>query len=113
MKVYACPKECPAPEPDYKNYDFAKEQKRQEEHTAKLRAWLIQQGYSGKYTGEIYQAPRGDGYALYMIGDGGRKFCLIHLPYGDAWDDPDVQYLPKAEIIKRIERRKNWAKSHQ
>lgn len=109
MKVYACPEECPAPEPDYSNYDFAKEQKRQDEHQAKLKAWLQANGYSGKYTGEIYATPRGDGYAQYMVGDG-RSFCLIHLPYGDAWDDPDVRYLPKKEIIKRIERLKNWAK---
>lgn len=110
MKVYSCPDECAAPEPDYSNYDFAKEQKLQEEHTAKLKSWLISQGYTGKYTGEIYQTARGDGYALYMIGDKGRSGILIHLPYGDAWDDPDVGFVPKTEIVKRIEQRKNWAK---
>lgn len=110
MKVYACPEECPAPEPDYKNYDFAKEQKRQEEHSAKLKQWLIDAGYSGSHTGDIFAMPMGDGYAQYMIGDKGRSGILIHLPYGDAWDSPNAQYIPYKEVIRRSGLRKNWAK---
>jgi hypothetical protein len=101
MKVYSCPDEVKWDEPDYKNYDSDREQKREAEHLEKLKAWLIEAGYNGKYTGEIVRFPRGDGYAQYMMADG-KKSCLIHLPYGDAWDYPDVEFLPKKEIIKRI-----------
>jgi hypothetical protein len=108
MKVYACPDECQFPEPDYSNYNPDNERKREEEHQLKLKQWLADAGYTGPYTGEIYSTPRADGYANYMIGDKGRSGILIHLPYGDGWDSPDVEYLPKAEIIKRIKQRKSW-----
>lgn len=110
MKVYSCPAEVPWAETDYINYDPAKEASRELEHMIKLKEWLIQAGYTGKYTGEVLSEPRGDGYANYMMADG-KKSCLIHLPYGDAWDCPNVEFLPKAEVIKRIERRKAFAAS--
>ena len=112
MKVYGCPDECAWSDPDYANYDFDKERKREEEHAAKLKAWLIEQGYSGQYTGEIFQEPHADGYAQYMMGDKGRAAgsVLIHLPYGDGWDSRNVGFIPYTEVIKRIEIRKKWPK---
>ena len=110
MKVYGCPDECAWSDPDYANYDFDKERKREEEHAAKLKAWLIEQGYSGQYTGEIFQEPHADGYAQYMMGDKAGKSILIHLPYGDGWDSRNVEFLPRAEVIRRIEVRKKWPK---
>ena len=102
MKIYNCPKEVPAPTPDYDNYDHAKEIAAEEKHKADLKAWLIKSGYTGKYTGEIYSEGVADGYALYMVADG-RTFCLIHLPYGDAYQSRDIGFIPKREIIRRIE----------
>jgi hypothetical protein len=64
---------------------------------------LIKAGYTGKHTGGIYRTGVADGCAQYMIGDKGRGGVLIHLPYGDAYQSRDVQFLPKAEILKRIE----------
>jgi hypothetical protein len=95
--------------PDYAHYEPAKEAMREQEHQAKLAAWLKANGYPGKYTGEIYRTPRADGSANYMMADG-PKSCLIHLPYGDAWDDPNVQYIPKKAIIEYIEKSRKWAK---
>jgi hypothetical protein len=36
VRVYSCPKEVPAPEPDYTNFDREKEIRQEEEHMAKL-----------------------------------------------------------------------------
>ncbi len=108
MKIYSCPKEVPPPEPDYRNYDHAKELRAEEEHEAKLKAWLVTKGYTGKHTGAIYREGVADGYASYMVGDG-RSFILIHLPYGDAYQSRNVQFLPKREIIRRLEGAKAMA----
>jgi hypothetical protein len=109
MKIYSCPKEIPAPEPDYSHYDAEKEDKAEADHLAALKAWLIKQGHTGKYTGEIYRDQVADGYAQYMVGDGKYGFFLIHLPYGDAYNSRDVQFLPKKEIIRRLEAEKKFA----
>ncbi len=103
MKVYSCPDEVQFPEPDFTSYDLAKEQAREQAHSEALKAWLIEQGYTGPYTGEILLEPHADGYAQYMMADG-RSSCLIHLPYGDAWNSPNVTHLPKKEVIARIKR---------
>lgn len=107
MKIYTCPEEVPAPQPDYRNYDHKKEQAAKDKHTADLAKWLKKAGYKGKYTGEIYKEQIADGYALYMMADGS-KSCLIHLPYGDAYQSRDVEFLPKKEIIARIEANKKF-----
>lgn len=109
MKVYNLPEEVPAPTPDYHNYNFNKEQQREKEHENQLKQYLLNNGYAGALTGEIYQEPMGDGYALYMYGDAGAKSILIHLPYGDAWDSQNVSFIPRKEIIKRITARKSFS----
>jgi hypothetical protein len=107
MKIFTLPKDVPAPKPDYSNYNHEKEQAAEEKHMADLKAWLIKAGYTGKYTGEIYSEGVADGSALYMVADG-PKSCLIHLPYGDAYQSRDVGFLPKKEIIRRIEADKKF-----
>jgi hypothetical protein len=109
MRVHSCPKEVPAPEPDYTNYDREKEIRQEEEHMAKLAKWLRKAGYTGKHTGGIYRTGVADGCAQYMLGDKGRGGILIHLPYGDAWQSRDVQFLPKSEIVRHIEADKELA----
>lgn len=108
MKVYSCPDELPAPEVDYRNYDYDRERAREHEHQQQLKAWLQRNGYSGARTGEVVRFGVADGYAQYMLADGPRSI-LIHLPYGDAWQYGDVQFLPKAEIVRRIEADKKLA----
>lgn len=108
MKVYGIPDEVPFPEPDYANYNTEREQKREAEHRAALVEWLKKTGYTGPHTGEIVTFPVADGYAQYMLADGPKSF-LLHLPYGDAWQYRDVGFLPKKEILKRIEQRKGMA----
>lgn len=108
MKIYSCPKEVPAPQPDYSHYDAEKEDKAEADHCAALKAWLIKNGHTGQYTGEIYREGVADGYAQYMVGDGKYGFFLIHLPYGDAYNSRDVQFLPKREIIRRLNAEKKF-----
>lgn len=107
MKIYSCPDEVAFAEPDYANYDTNAEQARQDAHTAELKAWMAANGWPGPRTGEILREPHADGYALYMYGDvEGRGACLIHLPYGDAWNSPNVEHLPRKEILARLDRGK-------
>ena len=112
MKVYDCPNEVPAPELnwDYDNIQetHAKLEQAEKDHSVKLKAWLVNRGYTGKNTGEIFRMPMGDGYAQYMVADAPRKSCLIHLPYGDAWDHRDASFIPKKEVIRSIEAEKKW-----
>ena len=81
-----------------------------EDHKAKVKAWLLAHGYKGKNTGRIVRFPVADGYAEYMIAEGGRKSGLIHLPYGDGYDYRDVEFLPKKEILRRADRAEGLAK---
>jgi len=110
MKIASVPEEVAYAEPDYRNFDFEAEQKREEEHRELLKQHLIKMGYDGKHTGRIYRSPVADGYAEYMMCDGGRTSYLIHLPYGDAYHASDVQYVPKREIIKRMDAEENIRK---
>ena len=109
MKVYGIPKEVAYPEPDYANYDFDRERRREDAHRKTLKKWLKDNGYKGKRTGEIARFPMADGYACYMLADG-RRSALIHLPYGDAWHYRDVEFLPKKEVLRRIDADKALAK---
>jgi len=102
MKVYALPKELPAPAVDYGNYNREIVARNEGEHQKRLVEWLKKAGFTGKRTGEIVSFQVADGYAQYMLGDG-KKSCLIHLTYGDAYSYRDVQFLPKAEVLKRID----------
>ena len=101
MKIFSLPETLPAPTPDYRNYDPKAEQARENAHRAALKAHLIALGYTGKHTGAIYSQQIADGYALYMLADG-RGGGLIHLPYGDGYQCPNVQHLPKRVILERI-----------
>lgn len=109
MKIFSCPKEVEW-KPDYANYDPEKEIKRGEEHMEALKRHLVKGGYRGPRTGEILQSPVADGNALYMYADAprgsGLSSCLIHLPYVDAYHNPDVAFLPKKEVLRRLDAQK-------
>ena len=102
IKVFSLPKQVPAPEVDYANYDHTQVAVDEDDHKEKLKAFLVKAGYDGNHTGRIYRAPAGDGYAQYMVADG-KPFGLVHLPYGDAWQSRDVGFLTKTEVIRRID----------
>ena len=108
MKVVSMPPEVPFAEPDYSNYDSVKEQARETEHLEQLKTWLKANGWPGERTGQELQEPHADGYARYMYGDG-PKPVLVHLPSGDAWHSPNVGFLPKKEVLKRLDRRAGLA----
>lgn len=109
MKVYSVPSEVPAPVVDWIHFDYHKMVKDQSDHQARLKAWLVSQGYTGKNTGKIVRFQVADGYAVYMMAEG-RKSVLIHLPYGDSYQYPDVRFLPKKEILRRIAQEENLSK---
>jgi hypothetical protein len=109
MKVYGLPAELKFAEPDYRNFDREKERARKEAHTAKLAEWLRAHGYTGKHTGKIYRTPIADGYAEYMLADG-KTAALFHLPYAGGYASPDVKFLPKAEVLRRIKASEEFEK---
>lgn len=99
MKVYATPDEVPTPQIDYSAGPKAW-RAQEKAHATQLADWLRRNGYTGKHTGRIASFGVADGAAQYMIADG-PKSCLIHLEYVDAYQYRDVEYLPKAEVVRR------------
>lgn len=99
MKVYSSP--IPF-EYDYSDYNHKAYCEAEDKHQETLKAWLVENGYTGKNTGRILSEPVADGSAMYMLAEGKRSF-LVHLPYGDAYQSRDVSFLPKAEVLRRIE----------
>lgn len=104
MKVFTLPAEVPAPVVDYRNFDIKKMEADELEHSGKLKEHLIAMGYKGPHTGKVLRIPHADGFATYMIADAPRQTCLIHLPYGDAWNSPWATKLTKKEAIERADR---------
>lgn len=107
MKVFALPEEVPAPVVDYTNFDLKKMQADEDAHAARLKEHLISMGYTGPNTGRRVNIPHADGHAQYMIADAPRNFCLIHLPYCDAWDSPWARKLTKKEALAYAHRHEN------
>ena len=103
MKVYACPGEVAAPKVDYFNFDHAKNAEAERKHQEALKAWAVEAGFTGKNTGRILRSAYADGYALYMMVEGRTSF-LIHLPYGDGYDNPLVNGLTKKAVLEEIDR---------
>lgn len=101
MKIYSLPSHLPAPTIDYVNYDRDIVAAREKVHQLRLKDFLISFGFKGKHTGKIFETPWANGAAIYMLADGAPS-CLVHLPYGDAWECPNTQFLPKKEILARI-----------
>lgn len=99
MKVYSPPADIPLPDPTVPISEYRQQV---EQYTATLKGMLLEAGFTGPNTGRIYSTPRGDGYANYMFADAPRQSCLIHMQHGDAWHDPDMAFLPKKEVLKRI-----------
>lgn len=100
MKVYAAPEGIQEPKwPSPYSYEaMVAEEKRFEDE---CRKWLADNGYNGPNSGKIVRFGVADGYAAYMLAEGRRSF-LMHMPFGDAYQYRDVEFLPKAEILKRI-----------
>jgi hypothetical protein len=98
MKVYALPDTLPVPEFSFDG-DW---QAREEAHRESVRKWIKDNGYTGPASGKVLRLPYADGYAEYMLADGKGSF-LFHLPYGDGYDDRNVNFLPKKEVLARIE----------
>jgi hypothetical protein len=100
MKVYSLPAEVPAPQVDYQNFNLDKMINDERKHRLSLQSWLFKAGYTGKNTGKLVNFPVADGYAQYMIAEG-KSTCLIHLPYGDAYQFQYVSRLTKRDILAR------------
>ncbi|WP_285905119.1 hypothetical protein [Pseudodesulfovibrio pelocollis] len=103
MKIYSCPASLEFTY-DYSKYFAEGYSKAEEEHKTQLLQFLKDAGYTGENTGRIYKEPVADGYAMYMYADTPTgKAILIHLPYGDSYSSMNAQYVPKEEILRRIE----------
>jgi len=108
MKVFSCPGELEFNQ-DFSNFDLKREEARIAKHKADLTTWLQQAGYTGKNTGQVIGFGVADGSAQYMVGDNGRSYILIHLPYWDAYQFPYVNRLTKADINAKIKADKAMA----
>jgi|SRR5947207_7182107 len=83
----------------------------QQEYLQKVRQLLLDQGYTGPHTGEVFRIPWADGYAQYMVAERGKAMALVHLPLGDGWHVPPymTRGLRKADILTDLARTKNLA----
>lgn len=100
MKVYGSPLDWQ----ENWNDDHKARATRIEAYEVLLVEELKKLGFTGKNTGRKCQFQVADGYAEYMLADG-KKSALIHLSYGDGYQYRDVEFLPKKEIMARIEQR--------
>ena len=111
MKVYSLPDVLPAPVISIDDIKNGEDDKKKAAHSERLKAYLKEIGYDGTHTGRIYHAPQADGRALYMFADSpSENDCesvLVHLPYGDAWISPDVEFVPREEVIARMDANDN------
>jgi hypothetical protein len=103
MKVYGMPDELRATLPKFDlKAPYEEHQAKENAHQKTVEAWLRAHGWDGKNTGKTVSFPAGDGSAVYMLAEG-KTSALIHLPYGDGWQYRDAKFLPKSEILKRID----------
>lgn len=111
MKVCSPPASIKVPEPDYSgNFNWQDFDKLEEQFKVDCKNWLLANGYAGPNTGKTISFGVADGAAEYMYADGGRSSFLMHLPLGDAYQYRDVQFLPKAEILRRLVSEEKMAK---
>lgn len=82
-KIYGKIEGIEFPEPDYKNYNWELERKKEEDCLNKLKSLLRSQN-DDPIIGFEVNVGRGDGYARYIVCDT-KPFAMIHLPFGDAW----------------------------
>ena len=87
------------PEFDFKNINeyFEKEKT----FIKKVQEFCKKHG-TGKYAGEYFRVPMGDGYAQYVVVSL-RPCEVIHIGTGDAWDHPDVSYYPASLIKQKVD----------
>ena len=107
MKVYASPvgkAEWPNP------FSHEAYNRNNEQYIEANKAWLRENGFDGPNSGDLIQFGVADGYAQYMFADKGRQSFLIHLDIGDGYQYRDVEFLPKKEILRRIEQCKSRVK---
>lgn len=101
MQVYSAPEHIKY-DPDYGNYNFEKEQEKEAKFRKELLEWAHANGYTGKNTGKIARFGVADGYAEYFVIESARRFALVHMPFGDAYQMPYINRLTKADILKNI-----------
>jgi hypothetical protein len=106
MKIYALPEELEDSVPSIVNTDWKEYNQLVDEHQQQTALWLKENGFNGTYSGEVVKFPFADGYAQYMLADGtpgsGNRSFLLHLPYGDGWNYPHVEHIPKKEIVDMV-----------
>lgn len=113
MKVYSSPVEYVMPSVRGDGDIRDRFQKSEDAHAVALKVWMTEKGFTGQHSGKVYSTPRADGYANYMVAHAGRgtglKTCLIHLPWGDAWHAPNIEYIPLKGILEQIKSREKIA----
>lgn len=112
MKIYSCNDHVSAPEVDVNvPYDRTREAQAEAEYLTAMKTHLrTTLGCTGANTGKILRVPFADGAAQYMLAEGRQSF-LVHLELGDAYHNPDVQYLPKKEVLRRIQSAEAFAEA--
>lgn len=105
MRVYTIPPSVKDEVPDWTD-SLEKYEADIETFHALVAKTLRESSYTGLRTGNIYSAPAADGYAVYMVAQKPTgTIALVHMPYGDAYESRDVEFLSGKEILRRIDAR--------
>ncbi len=93
-------------EPEYQNYDYQEELRKENAVLANLAVGLRVQNL-GKLVGEIIRFQIADGYAQYMVKKE-KPLQLVHLHIGDAWHaDPIlIRGLRLSDVRQQVSQEK-------
>jgi hypothetical protein len=113
MKAYAALQDVPTPVVDYRNFNHDKMLADETEYKAKVKARLIEMGYTGKLTGTEYNIPHADSHAQYMVAEKGSTCILVHLPLCDAWHAPaaTLRGTRRQDILNQIRMNEAWERA--
>lgn len=108
-KVYAAPSSIVEPRwsnPDSPGNGYDREwyDQENERYEADIKTWLLSQGWTGPYAGELIHFPVADGSADYMVAKL-RPLTLIHMNWGDAWNADRILMngLTAADVKERVD----------
>ena len=106
--IYNVPKEVKVPNPDFSNYNRAKEIVKEEQFYKELRAFIKPHSKS-KYNGKLVNFPVADSTAEYMVVSI-KPLKLVHIPLGDAWEFNFINRLTGKDITDKIDGQEAMAK---
>jgi hypothetical protein len=100
VEIFSTPEEIKKPK-----FNFDTFMEDEEKYIKQIAQWLKDNGYNGKYSGEVIKIPHADGYAHYMV-ISLKPLEIFHLDIGDAWHSEFAELLTVAKVKEMVTRQK-------